>query len=215
MWRFTSTLEHALYPDRAGIMLNNLTIVIPINNPPNLELFINENRDLLRSAAHKIIIDSGGGQIFRDARKLGFLPLLYEAIDLSFWEARKFGYQYVVTPFTLNLDCDVVPPMAYINEALELLRGKVDAVSIHFEPIHTGHLEFGVSMWKTEILKKLYDYPPKPVDKLVKVGKQEWVAAFQWGFCECSYMWSRLLNSGGRLETLPHRARHLKANSKS
>jgi hypothetical protein len=190
--------------------LKELTIVIPIKNPPNLELFINENSDLLKSTAHKIIIDSGGGEAFRKARDLGFLPLLYEARDLPFWEARKFGYGYAVTPFTLNLDCDVVPPIAYIEDALALLMEKADAVSIHFEPIHTGHLEFGVSMWKTSVLIKLYDYPPRPVEKLIKVGKQEWVAAFQCGFCECSYMWSRLLNSGGRLETLPYKAKHLK-----
>lgn len=190
----------------------DLTIVIPIKNPPNLGLFINENRNLLVSEACKIIIDSGGGSRFKDARKLGFFPLLYEERNISLWEARKYGYNHAVTPFTLNLDCDVVPPIAYIQETLALLReDKADAVSIHFDPIHTGHLEFGVSIWKTDIVRKLYDYPPKPVEKLIKVGEQEWVTAFQCGFCECSYMWSRLLSSGGRLETLPHyRAKHLK-----
>jgi len=191
--------------------LRDLTIVIPIKDPPNLDRFITENSALLKSQAHKIIVDSGGGNKFQDARSLGFLPLLYEGRDISLWEARKFGYEYAVTPFTLNLDCDVVPPMAYIQEALTLLRtDKANAVSIHFEPIYTGHLEFGVSIWKTDILRKLYDYPPKQVEKLIKVGKQEWVTAFQCGFCECSYMWSRLLNSGGRLETLPYKAKHLK-----
>ena len=191
--------------------MRDLTIVIPIKDPPNLDRFITENSALLKSQAHKIIVDSGGGNKFQDARSLGFLPLLYEGRDISLWEARKFGYEYAVTPFTLNLDCDVVPPMAYIQEALTLLRtDKANAVSIHFEPIYTGHLEFGVSIWKTDILRKLYDYPPKQVEKLIKVGKQEWVTAFQCGFCECSYMWSRLLNSGGRLETLPYKAKHLK-----
>jgi len=189
----------------------DLTIVIPIKNPPNLDLFIEENRALLQSRAHKIVIDSGGGNRFQNAHDLGFLPLLYEGRDVSLWEARKFGYEYAVTPFTLNLDCDVVLPLQYVEDALVLLRSsEVAAVAIHFDPVKTGHLEFGTSLWKTTILKKLYDYPPAPVEKLIKVGKQEWVTAFQCGFCECSYMWSKLLNSGGKLESLLYRAKHLK-----
>jgi len=48
------------------------------------------------------------------------------------------------------------------------------------------------------------------VGKLIKVGKQEWVTAFQNGFCECTYMWARLLRGGGKLETLGYRAIHIR-----
>jgi hypothetical protein len=197
-------------PMRALSTFEQLSCVIPIKNPLVLNEFITENEVLLKSRMHKIIVDSGGGSLFRDAHKLGFLPLIYEARNVPLWEARKLGYTYVVTPYVLNLDCDVVPPIQYVQDALDLLEKGICAVSIHFEPVYTGHLEFGVSMWKTGVLRSLYDYPPKPVEKLIKVGKQEWVTAFQCGFCECSYMWSRLINSGGRLETLPYRAKHLK-----
>ena len=190
---------------------DDLTIVIPIKKPRNLDAFISGNKTLLQSKAPKIIVDSGGGQIFQQAHELGFLPLIYEARDMMLWEARKWGYSYTVTSLILNLDSDVIPSIEYINEAYKILEeDKADAISTHFEPIHTGHLEFGVSMWKTEILKRLYDYPPKPVEKLIKVGQQEWVTAFQCGFCECSYLWAKLIRSGGRLETLPMRAIHLK-----
>lgn len=114
--------------------------------------------------------------------------------------------------FHFKLDRDVAPPMAYIQEALTLLReDKADAVSIHFDPIYTGHLEFGVSMWKTEILKKLYDFSYGLVSdgKIVKVGSQAY-STLNNGWCECSYMWRKLRASGGRLETLPIRAKHLK-----
>jgi glycosyltransferase involved in cell wall biosynthesis len=193
------------------LCLRYLTIIIPIKNPPNLDLFIAQNKLLLQSEAHKIIVDSGGGSKFQNARDLGFLPLLYVSRNLSLWEARKFGYEHTVTLFILNLDCDVVLPFEYVQEAiLNLQNDKADAIAIQFDPVKTGHLEFGTSIWKTPLLKKLYDYPPKPVEKLIKVGKQEWVTAFQCGFCECTYMWSKLIASGGRLETLPYRAKHLK-----
>jgi hypothetical protein len=184
--------------------LHDLTIVTPVKSPRHLDLFIKANEWLLNPNL-VIVIDSGGGEQLRE------YCWRYLQKDVSLWEARKLGYSQVNTKITLNLDCDVVPTLEYVKEAYETLEeDKAEAVSIHFDPIHTGHLEFGVSMWKTEWLKKLYDYPPKPVEKLIKVGKQEWVVAFQSGFCECSYMWSKLLSHGGRLETLPYRAKHLK-----
>jgi len=191
-------------------MFNDLTIVIPIKKPPNLDLFISENRTLLQSSAHKIIIDSGGGRQFRDAHGLGFLPLIYEAKDIPLWEARKFGYNHTVTPFILNIDCDVVLPLEYIEDALlHLQNDKAEAIAIHFEPIKTGHLEFGTSTWKANVLRKLYDYSRVQHGEFVKIGANIWTGLSS-GFCECTYMWSKLLNSGGRLETLCYRAKHLK-----
>lgn len=183
---------------------SSLTIVVPVKNPPNLEFFINSMEWLLKPNL-LIVVDSGGGQPLRK-----FCWKYFEK-DCRMWEARRLGYDEVGTEFTLNLDCDVVLPLEYVKDALQVLQeDKADAVAVHFNPIKTGHLEFGTSIWNTEILRRLYDYPPKAVDKLIKVGERQWVTAFQSGFCECSYMWSRLINSGGRLETLPIRAKHLR-----
>jgi len=183
---------------------DSLTIVTPVKTPKHLENFVKLNEWLLKPNLF-IVIDSGGGEIIRQ------YCWKYIKKDMSLWEARKLGYAEVQTKLILNLDCDVVPPENYVKEAYQILQeDQADAVSIHFQPIYTGHLEFGVSLWKTEILRRLYDYPPKPVEKLIKVGKSEWVLAFQSGFCECSYMWAKLISSGGRLETLPYRAKHLK-----
>jgi len=186
-----------------AVQFVNLTIVIPVKNPPNLQGFIRGNLELLKDN-NIIVVDSGDGESLE--------PYCQKYIkqDLLMWEARKLGYSFVETRFILNLDCDNVLPLEYVKEAHRILEeDKADAVAIDFEQPQ-GHLGFGCSMWKTEILKNLYTYPPKPVEKLIQVGKQEWVTAFQCGFCECSYMWSKLLSSGGRLETLPMRAKHLK-----
>ena len=183
---------------------SSLTIVVPVKNPPNLSLFIKTMEWLLKPNL-LIEIDSGGGEALRK-----FCWRYFEK-NCRMWEARKLGYAEVKTDFTLNLDCDTVLPLEYVKGALSLLMdNEADAVAIDYEKLQ-GHYAFGTSIWKADWLKKLYDYPPKPVEKLIKVGAQEWVTAFQCGFCECSYMWSRLLNSGGRLETLPYyRAKHLK-----
>jgi hypothetical protein len=56
-----------------------------------------------------------------------------------------------------------------------------------------GHLAFGCSIWKTEILHKLYDYH----EVLTPL-------------CECVYIWRRVLRNGYRIETLNYRAIHNK-----
>lgn len=188
--------------------MHDLTIVIPVKNPPDIERFIIENFQIL-NASRKVVVDSGGGE------PLKVLPdTLWIQRQVSMWEARKIGYREVKTSFTLNLDVDTVLPEGYVEDALHLLReNSCDAVAIDYEPPQ-GHYAFGTSIWRTELLKKLYDYPPKAVEKLISVGKQEWVTAFQNGFCECTYMWARLLRSGGKLESLGYRAVHIKESRK-
>jgi len=184
--------------------MHDLTIVIPVKDPPDLERFIRENLEVL-SASKKVVVDSGRGE------QLGRLPntLLFER-QVPMWEARRIGYEEVRTPFTLNLDADTILPNGYVLDSLDVLRkNSCDAVAIDYDPPQ-GHYAFGTSIWRTELLKKLYNYPPKAVEKLIKVGEQEWITAFQNGFCECTYMWARLIRSGGRLETLGYRATHLK-----
>jgi hypothetical protein len=184
--------------------MHDLTIVIPAKDPPDLQRFVRENLEVL-SASKKVVIDSGRGE------QLGRLPntLLFQR-QVPMWEARRIGYEEVRTPFTLNLDADTILPNGYVLDSLNVLRkNSCDAVAMDYDPPQ-GHYAFGTSIWRTELLKKLYDYPPKAVEKLIKVGEQEWITAFQNGFCECTYMWARLIRSGGRLETLAYRATHLK-----
>jgi len=184
-----------------------LTVVTPVKNPLNLKAFIDGNSKLL-SKYPLIVIDSGGGEPLKPIAKI------YIARKMPFWEARKLGYTYVQTPYTLNLDTDVILPNNYVEDALSLLeKAKADAVSIFYEDVAhcQGALEFGASMWKSEILKKLYDFSMNIVSdgKIVKVGSMTY-AALNNGWCECTYMWRKLKNAGGRLETLPYRAKHLK-----
>ncbi|MBS7632795.1 glycosyltransferase family 2 protein [Candidatus Bathyarchaeota archaeon] len=187
--------------------MHDLTIVIPVKNPPDLDRFIRENFRIL-SASWKVVVDSGGGE------RLSRLPnTLWIQRQVPMWEARRIGYEQVKTPFTLNLDVDTILPDGCVEDALALLReNSCDAVAIDYQPPQ-GHYAFGTSIWRTELLKKLYDYPPKSVEKLIKVGKQEWITAFQNGFCECTYMWARLLRSEGRLESLGYRAIHIRKSA--
>lgn len=163
-----------------------------------------DNNAELFSKFPLIVIDSGGGEILKQIAEI------YIARKLSFWEARKIGYKEVKTDFTLNLDCDVVVPEGYVQDALKLLE-YADAVSIFYQDVAhcQGALEFGVSMWKTNVLRKLYDFSMSQVsDGIVKVGSMAY-ATLNHGWCECTYMWRKLKNKG-KLETLPYRAQHLK-----
>jgi hypothetical protein len=185
--------------------MHDLTVVMPVRAPPDLDGFIKGNLSIL-SVTRKVVVDSGGGE------SLGQLPnTLWLQRQVPMWEARRIGYEEVRTPFTLNLDADTILPNGYVLDSLNVLRkNSCDAVAIDYDPPQ-GHYAFGTSIWRTELLKKLYDYPPKTVEKLIKVGEQEWITAFQNGFCECTYMWARLIRSGGRLETLGYKATHLKS----
>ena len=186
------------------MQLQDLTTVIPVKAPPDLNDFIKRNLSTL-SVTQKVVVDSGGGEPLRQLPRTQWLQR-----EASMWEARRIGYEKVKTRFTLNLDADTILPDGYVQESLNILReNSCDAVAIDYDPSQ-GHYAFGTSIWRTELLKELYDYPPKAVEKLIKVGEHEWVTAFQNGFCECTYMWARLLRRGGRLGTLGYRATHLR-----
>ena len=184
--------------------MHDLTIVIPVKAQPDLDGFIKGNFSIL-SITKKVVVDSGDGE------PLSQLPnTVWLKRQVPMWEARRIGYEEVRTPFTLNLDADTILPNGYVLDGLNVVRkNSCDAVAIDYDPPQ-GHYAFGTSIWRTELLKKLYDYPPKAVEKLIRVGEQEWITAFQNGFCECTYMWARLIRSGGKLETSGYRATHLK-----
>ncbi|MEM3828474.1 MAG: hypothetical protein QXP36_04585 [Conexivisphaerales archaeon] len=183
--------------------MHDLTVVIPVKNPPDLERFIKENFQVLITS-WKVVVDSGGGE------ELSKLPKsLWIQRKVLMWESRKIGYEEVKTPFTLNLDVDTILPDDYVEDVFALLpEDSCDAVALDYQHLQ-GHYAFGTSIWRTDLLKKHYDYPPKAAEKLIKVGKREWVIAFQNGFYECTYMWARLIRSKLKLESLEYRALHI------
>lgn len=167
-----------------------LTIVIPIKNQPYLNEFIAGNKEILEKHP-VVVIDSGGGE------KLKGIAHIYLKKNVSLWEARRIAYRCVSEPYTLNLDSDVVVPTLYIVSALRIMEmhKNVGAVSIFYNKINRnrGVLEYGCSIWRSKLLKELYDYVPK-------VGR----------ICECVYMWNKLQRAGYLIETLCMRARHLR-----
>jgi hypothetical protein len=152
--------------------INNkiLTVVLPLKeNQEILEKFIEGNRELLTN--YPLIVIGFGN-----------LP-----------EARKYGISLVQTSFTLNLDSDVIIPLDFIEEALkEFQDDKVVVISIPYESDIQGHLPFGPSLWRTEILQELYDW---------EFGK---------GDCECRYMWEKVKSLGYKIVELDMKAKHLR-----
>jgi hypothetical protein len=168
--------------------MSNVTIVIPVREHVEVvQKFVMLNNPILTSN-YVIVIDSGGG------KPLKKLASHYEFLKCDLSLARKKGIDLVKTKYTLNLDADTILPERYLTEVAEILEDEdIIALAIDYEELQ-GHLAFGTSIWKTEILKKLYDWSPRTAG----------------GVCECVYMWSKIHKAGGRLETLPYRAKHLK-----
>lgn len=179
-----------------------VTIVVPCNERPEVvEANIAANAELYR-AYPVIVINKAGGEAFREA--LHDVPNV-QVIDQdsSFWFARRFAYEFVKTPYTLNLDVDTVLPSGYVERALQLLtypsakEAKVGAVGLDYaEPYAQNHPAFGTSMWPTELLKKLYTW--------------RLTADQHSAICECKYMWAQLTLTDLRVETFPVKAKHLR-----
>lgn len=191
-------------------MIGDLTIVVPIKNPPDFSAFIDGNRKYLEKFP-VIVIDAGGGtELIKYAK-------LYLVNNVNLTEARKVGYSLVQTPFILNLDCDVLIPDGYIESALELFKRNKDigAISIFYDNLEhcQGALEFGISIWRTEILKNLYDFSFNKVNDgiLMRIGPNIF-SSLNNGWYECTYMWRKLKDCELKLETLNFRAKHLGVN---
>jgi len=170
-----------------------LTIVIPVKEQRGITEAFLENNEVIFAKYPTIVVDSGGGESLREYSDV------YIKKDVPLCEARKLGYSMVKTPFILNLDVDVIVPEGYIERGIPILQQpKIGAVSIFFkdEEIglrpHWGVLQYGISIWKTGLLNRFYDYHMSN------------------DCCECLYMWRKLEQNGFRLETLPYRANHLK-----
>ncbi len=186
-----------------------LTTVLPVKEPQFLQNFIEANYELLQTYPLRVI-DSGGGGLLRNVVLSNPKGGCYIQENLSMWEARKKGYQDVATPYILNLDDDTVLPASFIPEALKLLQVGADCVAIDYGPPQ-GHLAFGASIWRRELLQKLYNYSIRKciTADLVQVGSDRF-SNLDNGWCECTYMWARLRADGGKLATLPMAALHLK-----
>lgn len=172
-------------------MKNKLTIVIPVKERKNkIDRFIEYNKEMLNSNK-LIIIDTVGGEKLKD---YSFIYVIDYERKYTMSKARRLGIDLVNTPYILNLDVDVKVPNKYIESAITIMNinGEVGAVSIDYENLQ-GHLPFGNSIWRTNILKKLYDY-----DESKRI-------------CECLYMWGKLNRTKYRLETIEGlRCKHLK-----
>jgi hypothetical protein len=184
--------------------MHAITIVTPVKNPPNIKAFIEGNSPLFKQHL-LVVIDSGGGEELKQH------ALVYRFVDLQMHSARKLGYGDIRTPFTLNLDADTVLPPNFILDAQDLLEsGSAAVVALDYEQLQ-GHYAFGASLWRSHLLKELYDYSSELAmsNTLEKIGPSIY-ARLNNGWCECSYMWKKLLERGHRLETLPMRAIHLR-----
>ena len=166
---------------------NLITIVIPVKEKESIVgEFLLKNMELLTQCKVVVINREGG-------KELEAFADFYTTMPLRMTDARKHGYNRVTTPFILNLDVDNILPKGYIDEALLLLQNQEDVavVAIDYEKC-LGHLGFGTSLWRTEVLKAFYDYREGNV------------------LCECSYMWRKVHQAKLKIETLPYRAGHLK-----
>jgi len=183
-------------------------LTISVINKGNVYLgdFIRLNSSLFKKYP-VIVIDSGRGEELKE------ISSFYVKTNLKLHEARKRSIMLCKTEYIFFLDTDEIVPEEYPSKAIEILEKdkRVGAVSIFNKPMdHFGTLPFGVSIWRTKVAKELYDFNPKPVKKnFVKVGESYWVQGLYF-FCECLYMWDKLMKNGYKLETLDLRATHLK-----
>jgi len=186
----------------------SLSISIVVKNPVNLDLFLDHNSKYFLQYP-LLVVDSGGGESLERFSKF------YLRKDVSIWKARRITIQECKTDLIFFLDSDVLIPEGYIEKACShFLRNRnLGAVSILHSPIdHFGTLPFGVSIWRTEVIKELYDYFPRRVNrKLVKVDDNYYTTGKRY-FCECLYMWNKLIQSGRDLETFNFKAIHLRRN---
>lgn len=173
----------------------DLTIVVPCDERPEVVVSgLVQNLELYKTYPI-IVVNKRGAEPFRQLPNAH----IFEQPDTPFWFARRFAYEFVKTPFTLNLDVDTVLPKNYVSNALELLKTpgvKVAAVALDYaEPYNQTHLAFGTSVWRTELLRRLYNWRLTPDQEKT---------------CECLHMWTQVVNAGYEIESFPEPAKHLK-----
>jgi len=170
-----------------------ITIALPVFEKPEIVAkFIEGNKEILKKYP-LIVIDRKGGKALKEYTSF-YRKTCCPTIGFSLGSSRRFLIRRVQTEFTLNLDVDVLLPKDFVKESLRKFEDpKVAVVALDYENPQ-GHLAFGPSIWRTEILQKLYDWG------LWKTRK-----------CECNYMWGKVRSSKYKIETLGMRAKHLKS----
>lgn len=171
-----------------------ITIALPVFEEPEIVAkFIEGNKEILEKYP-LIVIDRKGGEPLKEYASF-YRKTCCPTIGLPLGSSRKFLIGRVQTEFTLNLDVDVLLPKNFVKESLKKFEDpKVAVVALDYENLQ-GHLAFGPSIWRTEILQKLYDW---------EVRKRE---------CECIYMWGKVRGAKYKIETLCMRAKHLRSVS--
>lgn len=177
----------------------DLTILISCCEEDNLVDFsVQENYYILLKYPI-VVVDKKGGDRFIFLEQQGNMDIQYFAQDTTWWFARRFGLEFVKTKYVLCLDVDTILPPHYIESAIYILESRPEVTCIaldYAEPHAQNHLAFGTSIWRTEILKELYDW--------------RLTADQKFGVCECKYMWNKVEKKGMKVETLPLEAKHLK-----
>jgi hypothetical protein len=166
-----------------------ISIVIPSKESRKIvSEFIGGNLEILKQYPLIVINTEGGEGMLR------FPCKNYLHVNVTMAMARRIGYNHVNTPYTLNLDIDTILPDQFIEDALNILAfcKEVAVVALDYDKLQ-GHLAFGASLWRSNALRKLYDF------QSVKTN-----------ICECAYMWGKVVHAGMAIETLPYRAIHLK-----
>ena len=174
------------------MLRSELSVVVPVKEDANIVCRFRDHHLQLLSTSQVIVVDSGGGKDLEPYSRTYIEALSDEPMH----EARKRGILLAEAKLTLNLDVDTLVPFEYPQAAISLLEKNSDVavVAIDYEFPHCqGHLAFGTSVARTEILKQLYDWRP---------GKG--------APCECVYMWAKFRQQGFKIDTLPFRARHIK-----
>jgi hypothetical protein len=170
-----------------------ITIALPVFEEPEIVAkFIEGNKKILEKHP-LIVIDRKGGEALKEYASF-YRKTCCPTIGLPLGSSRKFLVGRVQTEFTLNLDVDVLLPKNFVKESLKKFEDpKVAVVALDYEDLQ-GHLAFGPSIWRTEVLQKLYDWEFRKTRE-----------------CECIYMWGKVRGAGYKIETLCMRAKHLKS----
>lgn len=163
-----------------------LTIALPVFEEPELiKQFIKLNSELLHSYPLLVINKSGG-------EELKNLASNFVQSDCTYPDVRRLSYDLCKTKYVLNLECDTILPKGYVEDALKLLESNpnIYVVAIDYEFPHTqGHIVFGTSIGRVDILKKVHRWIPNTK------------------YCECMFIWGILKN---HIASLPYQAIHLK-----
>lgn len=170
-----------------------ITIALPVFEEPEIVAkFIEANKGIIEKYP-LIVIDRKGGEALKEYASF-YRKTCCPTIGLPLGRSRKFLIGRVQTEITLNLDADVLLPKNFVKESLKKFEDpKVAVVALDYENLQ-GHLAFGPSIWRTEILQKLYDWEFRKTRK-----------------CECIYMWGKVRGAKYKIETLCMRAKHLKS----